>query len=239
MDSHASNSFIHPESLAETLDSLNAALFEQRPITDQARLETAVWIADRQGLPGSYAGMFAPTDKDYAFGAFTFTGEPIRSGAGTGHILSEESCRALFLLKYSNSEVRGALRRARQSILNRLELTETEGQWSGVYCCGICSVSLWRHLSASGDSDDLRRMENGLLALKRNRDGKGRWRRFPFFYTLLALSGMEPPLVREEILYAEPVIVRALRRMNKKDPEMISQHDRRRRMVMEHVLDIC
>lgn len=239
MNNPASSTFIRPDSLAQTLDAVHDALFERRPISEQERTQAALWIADRQGLPGSYAGMFAPTEIDYTYGAQTFTGEPVRSGAGTGHILSEEACRALFLLGSPSLEVLDALKRARQGIFRRMEQSEVQGKWSGVYCCGTCSVALWRHLSASGEHDDARRLTNGLEDLRRSRDGNGRWRRFPFFYTLLALSEMDPGMVRDEILYAATVIDRALRRANKVDPEKEALYSRRKRLVMQRALELC
>src|SRR5512135_1147108 len=98
MTGEISPSLVHPDSLADTLDAINAALFEQARLPVSLCTEAAVWVADRQGLPGSYAGMFAPTGYDYTFGTLTFTGEPVRSGAGTAHLLSEEACRALYRL---------------------------------------------------------------------------------------------------------------------------------------------
>ncbi|RPJ45623.1 MAG: hypothetical protein EHM21_09255 [Chloroflexi bacterium] len=245
MASHSFGSVIHPDSLGDTIDAVNVALFDQISLAPAARNEAAEWIADRQGLPGSYAGMFAPTGYDYTFGALTFTGEPIRSGAATGHVLSEEACRALYRLESISPEVetspaiRQALDRARYGIFRRLEQSEIKGQWSGVYCCGTCSVALWRHLLASGAPDDQRRLENGLAELRRYRDGEGRWKRFPFYYTLLALTEIDLPGVREEAAYAGAVIERALRRLNKTDPQDRSEHDRRRRIVLERILEKC
>jgi hypothetical protein len=239
-----SESLVRPDSLGDTIDAVNVALFNQTVLSLTVCTEAAVWIADRQGLPGSYAGMFAPTAYDYAFGTLTFTGEPVRSGAATGHILSEESCRVLYRLEgklpvSNNLSVHQALDKARQAIFKRMEQSEVKGQWSGVYCCGTCSVALWRHLQASGAPDDLRRLEHGLTELRRHRDGEGRWKRFPFYYTLLALIEMELPGVQDEILYAGSVIERALRRLRKIDPQAQSEHDRRRKIVMEQVLEKC
>lgn len=228
---------VYPNSLGDTLDAVNAALFDGGEIPTAARAEAAAWIADRQGLPGAYAGMFAPTEYDYAFGTLTFTGEPVQSAAATGHVLSEESCRALLLLGVDTPAVVSAIYNAREGIFHRLEQSEVDGKWSGVYCCGQCSVSLWRHLSASEDGGDLRRLENGLSALKHHRDGAGRWRRFPFYYTLLALSGINLPGVREEVTYAGPVIERALRRLEKGDPLEQNKHDQRRRVVLERIAE--
>jgi len=41
------------------------------------------------------------------------------------------------------------------------------------------------------------------------RDGKGQWRRFPFWYTVLALSEMDVPEASRELKYAAPVLERA------------------------------
>ncbi len=245
MASELPGSLIRPDSLGETIDGINAALFDQAALAPAICTEAAEWIANRQGLPGSYAGMFAPTGYDYAFGTTAFTGEPVRSGAATGHVLSEEACRVLYRLVDQsaslarNSSIPQALERARLAIFRRMEQSEAQGQWAGVYCCGTCSVALWRHLLASGRPDDQRRLENGLAELRRYRDGEGRWKRFPFFYTLLALTEMNLPGVRDEVLYAGAVIERALRRLSKADSQNQSEHDRRRRLVLERILEKC
>jgi hypothetical protein len=245
MASELKGSLIRPDSLGDTIDAVNLALFNQVALAPAVCTEVAEWIADRQGLPGSYAGMFAPTGYDYAFGTLTFTGEPVRSGAATGHVLSEEACRVLYRLEAMttvlnrNPDIQNALDRARQAIFKRMEQSEAQGQWAGVYCCGTCSVALWRHLLASTTPDDQRRLENGLLELHRHRDGAGRWKRFPFFYTLLALSEIELPGAREEVRYAGAVIERSLRRFRKANPQDQSELDRRRRVVLERVSEIC
>ncbi|HEX9018869.1 MAG TPA: hypothetical protein VF806_06765 [Anaerolineaceae bacterium] len=229
---------IHPESLGETLDSINLALFDHRALSAADRAGAAAWLADRQGLPGAYAGMFAPTEQDYAFGTLTFTGEPVLSAAGTGHVLGEEACAALFRLGVDTPETRAALKQARQGIFKRIEQSEAQGQMSGVYCCGTCSVALWRHLSTSGEENDARRLESGLAELRRSRDGEGRWRRFPFYYSLLALTGIDHPSVIAEIQYALTVIERAQRRLEKLAQRRgLSEHDRRRKVVLERILE--
>lgn len=238
-------SLIQPDSLGDTIDAVNAAQFESVALPAAVRAETAEWIAERQGLPGSYAGMFAPTGYDYTFGTRTFTGEPVRSGAATGHLLSEEACRALYRLAGNqpiakeSPAVLKALERARQAIFRRMDQSEARGQWSGVYCCGTCSVALWRHLLASNVPDDRLRLENGLAELRRYRDGQGRWKRFPFFYTLLALTEIDLPAAIAEIHYAEPVIERSLRRLSKAERQAEDKHDWRRKVVLERVLEKC
>ena len=89
---------VKTSSLAATLDAVNEATFFDRLPAKAQRREAARWIAARQGLRGSYAGMFAPTEKDFTGGIRLFTGERIATGAGVGHILGEEACRALWVL---------------------------------------------------------------------------------------------------------------------------------------------
>lgn len=230
---------IYPDSLGDTIHAINMALFYEQPIEPEKRWEAARWIAERQGLPHSYAGMFAPTPLDYTIGTLTFTGEPVVSESGTGHLLSEEACRVLFRLEVQElNEVSSALQQARRALLRRLQSSQPEGIWAGVYCCGMCSVALWRHLGASKIAEDQRRLGHGLFELKRHRDGKGRWKRFPFFYTLLALSELEmDDAVHDEVKYALPVIERALRRVEKSDPDAETEIERRRRIVMGRLLE--
>lgn len=250
MDTPEIDSFVRPDSLGDTLDVVNAALFYKLPIPPEARQEAAEWIADRQGLPGSYANMFAPTGYDYTFGTLAFTGEPIRSGAATGHILGEEACQAIFRLGVHSAEIDRALARAREGIFKRLMASEPQGLEAGVYCCGTCSAALWRHLASSGKVEDERRLANGLAELNRYRDGKGRWRRFPFYYTLLALADINLPAVRDEITYALPVLERAYKRLGKEidlDTAEIEQPaakqsrageiERRRKLLIERLFD--
>ncbi len=229
---------VHPDSMGDTLNAINTVLFYDLPISQEKRQEVACWVAGRQGLPHSYAGMFAPTAYDLSFGALTFTGEPVVSSAGAAHMLSEEACRILFLLDAPDlPEVALALKSARRALLRRLRESQPEGIWAGVYCCPTCSVALWRHLGASGDDDDARRLENGMYDLKRRRDGKGRWRQYPFYYTLLALSELNLPAAWQELEYALPAVERALRRIEKTDPTAETELERRRRITMGRILE--
>jgi hypothetical protein len=116
---------LNRRSLAATLDRVNEALFFRRRIPRTEAQQVAHWLAARRGLPGSYAGMFAPTARDLASGIKLFTGEPISSGAATGHILGEEACRALLLLKIDEPQVSTALARANRSMDRRLGKSES------------------------------------------------------------------------------------------------------------------
>ena len=63
---------INTESLAQTLDNLNELFFYGDSLSEIEKLKVAKWIAGRQGKSGSYAKMFAPTDKDFKKGIKLF-----------------------------------------------------------------------------------------------------------------------------------------------------------------------
>ncbi len=221
---------VYPRSLAATLDAVNDAFFYGRRLSKTDRLQVAKWIAGRWGKPGSYAGMFAPTKKDFAEGIRFFTGESIKTRAGTAHILGEEACRTLILLNVTNKDVTDALAGATAGMLTRL----AKEVRSGMYCCGKCSCSLWRHLAVGGLDNAERRLAAGMKALKLRRDGNGRWKVFPFFYTLLALSEIDLPSAVAEMRYAAPSCERILQRSPKDD-----KFAQRRRLLAERVLENC
>ena len=86
-------------------------------------------------------------------------------------------------------------------------------------------------MAAGGLSKRRERLAGGLKFLKEHRDGKGGWHRFPFYYTLLALSEMEAKGESREIQYAAPVLERMLKRRSRG-----GKFETRRRAVAERVL---
>jgi hypothetical protein len=68
--------------------------------------------------------------------------------------------------------------------------------------------------------------------LRKHRDGKGGWRRFPFYYTLLALTEMNPEIARDELKYAAGVCEQRLKRKPRDD-----KYARRRHEVMRRALE--
>jgi hypothetical protein len=225
-------SLIHPSSLAQTLDALNEAFFFGKQLTKAGKEAAAKWLAGRQGLPRAYADMFAPTERDFKEGLTLFTGEKIATRAGVSHILGEETGRALLLLGVQNTAVNNALERASQGIAARLSNCAAPGG----YCCGKCSVALWRHLAVGGlqEINPERWLEGGIKTLSQYRDHSGRWGRFPFYYTLLALSEIDLPSARQEMRYAAPICERLLKRA-----ESMDKFAQRRRILAERILAKC
>jgi hypothetical protein len=223
---------INHNSLALTLDAVNEAFFLKRPLSKSTRVQAAKWIASRQGMPGSYANMFAPTRNDFQNGLVLFTGEKISSRAGLSHILGQESSRALILLGVKSADIKMALERATTGFMDQMKQYIITNK--GTYCCATCSCALWRHLSAGGLEMGESILAAGIRTLRSFRDGKGRWKRFPFYYTLLTLDEIELPAARREMQYAASACERLLRREEKKD--RISQ---RRYILAERILERC
>ncbi len=219
-------------SLAALVDRIEQKRYFGRRIPTRELRAAARDIASRQGLPGSYAGMFAPTRLDFRRGIRVFTGEPVRSGAATAHILGEECCRLLLKLKVNDRLVSAALARAEAGMTERLTSPERiHSRHVGFYCCGICTVSFWRHLAAGGLNHPVPRFRDGLHVLAGSRSTGNRWKRFPFFYTLLALTELDVPEARKELRWAAPAAARSLKALRGD-----KRFAKRRRAVLEQAL---
>jgi hypothetical protein len=201
---------IDKASLSETVDAIGAALFDGRTLTADERGEAARWIASRQGLPGAYADTFAGFPSERSKGIVLFTGERITS-ASARHILGEEASRALRRLRVRDRDVTRALARADEGLMACLERAANDPRNGnpGLYCCGKCSVGLWRNLLAGSLDRHEERLQRGASHLRSMRDGEHQWRRFPFWYTVLALGEMDSAAARTELKYAAPALERA------------------------------
>jgi len=221
---------VHSDSLVATVDAVNEAFFEERRIPKAEAAEAAAWIVARQGLRGAYRGMFAPTEADFKRGAVLFTGETIESRAGCAHVMGEEACRALLLLG-GDKHVKDALSRATSWMAPP---TDHPLPMPGWYCCHTCSAAMWRHLAVSPAPYAEMILAGGIRVVKSRRERTGKWRGFPFYYTLLALTDIDLPGAREEMRYVAPVCERLLKRPARRD-----KVSRRRRAVMERALGMA
>lgn len=231
---------LNRQSLCQTVDRVNGAYFwgESPGVTE--RDATAAWIASRIGQKGSYSGLPAPTARDFTEGIRLFTGETIRTRAGTAHILGEEACRALCLLAPRQKKIRDALGRAGEVMTKSMTHSLTiprKHTWPGEYCCGRCSVSVWRHVLAGGLPGVNREklFAAAVKAVHANRDGKGKWKRYPLFYTLSALVEIHTPASRAEMRYVAAKLEQYLKR--KTDDR--DKYTPRKRLLAERVLGQC
>ena len=211
---------VHAGSLAATVNEVEDRLFWQKPIAPQDRAEVTAWITERQGLPRAYRGTYALFDAERQSGIRLFTGERVTNAAAR-HIIGEETMRVLRQLQVTGAP-RAALDRAAQGIklpaVGNSEPKPADGQlhwlwpWrTGTYCCGACSVALWRNMLAGGFDHQEERLQVGLRCLRQCRKGRtgrgakrseaGEWRVFPYWYTMLTLSEMDSQEARAEMRY--------------------------------------
>lgn len=223
--------------MAKTVKSLNAAVDrleeaqffgKSLPRGDEQAL--AQYIADRQGGVGAYARSFALTPQERAAGFRAFTGELFTS-ASARHIAGEECCRVLAGLRGREPVVDRALNTARVNMNERILRAVDQSSNIGTFCCGKCTVAFWRHVVAGGFNKRDNRLAEGMRRLRKGRDGKGGWKRFPFYYTLLGLTEIGPGIAGPELKYAAATCARRLKR--KPGPGV---YGKRRHEVMARVL---
>jgi len=204
---------INRTSLSQTVDAVNAAQFDGRPLAKTDCRQVAQWIAARQGLAGSYRGTFAGFPSERSNGIVVFTGERIAS-ASARHILGEEASRALRQLGVRDRSVTRALEAADEGLMRCLARSAEDPRNGnpGLYCCGKCSVGLWRNLLSGGLDRCDERLRRGALHLRSVRDDEHGWRRFPFWYAVLALTEMNSAEARAELKHAAPALERTARR---------------------------
>jgi hypothetical protein len=223
---------IHATSLSQTVDSINAAFFEERTIPAADRKAVGEWLAARQGLPSAYGDTFAGFPAEVKVGIVLFTGERITS-ASARHILGEETSRVLRLLRVPSAAAKTALDRAGEGLMRCLERAATDPRNTnpGRYCCGKCTVGLWRNLLAGGLDRQEERLRRGVAHLRTVRDPKGQWRAFPFWYTVLALHEMDLTEASKELAYATPLLERAAQRKPAPTPYAKRRHELARRVL--------
>jgi len=198
-----------PDSLQETLWRLEEVRQRFRVKSDVRVKEALEWVLSRQGLEGSYCSLFALTTQDLAQGIRLLTGERIRTNAAARHILGEEALRTLIVWNLGSAPVTEALKGLDQ-ILER-------GGKNGSYCCYNCTVAFLRTLAVAKTYGADEILEKGLRRVKKARTSEGRWKGFPFYYTLLFLSEIDSSSAREELRHARKVADSLLKRCRGKD----------------------
>jgi hypothetical protein len=221
---------VNPHSLAATLDAFTEATRTGDLLAPRERQAIATWLAGQCQQDGSYEGMPAPTPEDFAGNPRLFTGEPLSGRGGMACKLGNEACRALIELAATSPAVQTALRRAEEQMRARLEPATAER--AGFYCCGSCSVAVWRHLRAGGLDRQEERLARGMKLLHRARLDNGSWRFYPSWYTVWALLEIDDPAARIELEYAAPRLERYLKR----PPRLAAPYAARRAEIARQVL---
>jgi hypothetical protein len=218
---------VDQKSLSQAIDRANDALAEGRVITAEERAETVSWLLRRQVTKGRNIGSFEPASSDLAGGVHLYTGERLRTRLATSNVLTSEAARLLALFGGRDPEARLGVERA--------------AAWLDVSCfvrndcvIGECAHSFVSHLRFLSVSEtDSAVLVRRIGVIQDSRDGKGRWERFPFYYTLLALGEVSDEAARRELRYAVPACERALSRSSGSDV-----YDARRKAVLDRILTL-
>jgi len=202
------------ESLAETLWRLEEVRRGFRSRSDAQVEEALRWVLSRQGLEGSYRNLFSPTESDVR-GIRLLTGERIVSGAALRHILGEEALRTLIVWNLGSSP---AVREAVKSFHALLNTGSGKpARETGFYCCYRCTPAFLRTLAVVQPDGWERILERGISNIRRSRTPDGRWRGFPFYYTLLTLSEVDMTSAKAELRHARKVAKGLLKRYRNDD----------------------
>jgi len=216
-------------SLAETVAAVeDAQFFGHTPSRKEAQ-NVLTWLIERHATSNGYRrSMCAPTEKDRFEGAHLFTGERLGPGAQTLHVLGEEAYRAFLVLSTwaGNTDMEPA------TAMSAGVKASIEHEYEGRYCCGPCSVALWRALAVGGYGDCKRRLELGMNYLRTKRDGKGRWGSIPLYYTLLTLSELDVEGAERELSYAASTCEQLLQR----HATIVEPYASRRIAILERAL---
>lgn len=224
-------SLLNRSSLFRTVDNVNEALFFGKKISKSVAREIVDWISTRYDTEYSYNHSYGLTGKDMNSPVYTFTGERLLC-ASMRHIMAEESARVVLQLSQIAGSKPETLKKTNERFYMMLKASENSGKPLGTFCCAACTIGLWRYLNAGGLPKYRENISNGLMSLHSNRDEAGKWGRFPFYYTLLALSEIDDPLATKEINYALPGCERALKRLR---PE--NTFSKRKRELLLRILN--
>lgn len=201
----------------ETLDRCNQIFFDGLPLSALERYELAGEIA-----ANIEQGDVSPPQE----GLRLYTGERIRTRQAANAIFLEEGARALILIDSPTVNGVIAMDTARRYLTGKCF---TDGCFEGE--CAHAAVGWLRYLSATDFPDSERRLEAGFRQVNSLRDGSGRWRGLPFYYTLLMLCEQDRPAARRELRYASPTCERLLALQ-----PLDELYGQRRRSILERVL---
>lgn len=120
--------------------------------------------------------------------------------------MGQEAARAVWLLGNSDKDVRQAYDHATGWMHSAPDFLQ-----QGTYCCGRCTLAFWRHTWVRDFELKETYLAKGLQSMREQRLGDGRWRIFPFFYSIYTLSELDLDAAREELKYARPAMEKSLK----------------------------
>ena len=220
-----------PDSLAFAVDRANEIIFSKQNISPEEKSQLAAYFLSKQLQTGPHAGLFAPTADDLAEGVHLFTGERLHTHLGPRNVLSAETVRTFRLLDLQAADFDGNVGKAQQKL--------TDSCFAAQFCivgeCAHSAVGFMRLLASGIKHDSEARLRAHIKVITTQRDGKGRWKHFPFHYTLLALSEAGLSDAVEELRYAALAFEESMRKQGSLEPK----YARRRQRLLDNVLAMC
>lgn len=216
----------HPTSLSEAIDTVSEALFLERPISDELRIDTITLLINRQIHTGTNNGFFLPLSSEPDLPYRLFSGEQLHTKLARRHIQLIEATRLLSLLTQGGHSAARSIKLAE----SRMD-TMCYSKFCASGECKAISVAYLRYLASSAPKSAVDRLSFFLASLASHRDGKGAWRGFPYFYTLLTLSEMDRSMSNNELQYALGSFEKRLARSHSAEP-----FTRRRQLILNRIL---
>jgi hypothetical protein len=190
---------IHRTNLSATLDATAEAFFYQQSLSNTLHEEIAALIISRQCRTGVNVGLFIPFAAESETKVKLFSGEQLNTTLAQTHIQMIEAIRILKLLTLDGHAVTQAILLAEHCM---------EKMCYSNFCakgeCRALTIAYLRYLSMDGTGNSASRINTHLTNLTNQRDGKGKWGGFPFYYTLLMLTEADNPPAIQELEYAVP-----------------------------------
>ena len=218
---------IDETSLSRTIDAVDLRLAEHGDLTRNERDRVAAFLLDRQTPRGRGAGMVLPFPGEFEAGVHLFTGERLRTRLATRNVLTLEAARILSVVAAGRPGVASAVSRSSTAIGHAC--------FAASHCvigeCAHSSIAYMRDAASERSGDRRKWIEKHVRVIGAHRDGSGRWKRFPFYYTLLALLEAGTQAANAEIEYAQAACRRVIGRATG------GAYAKRRKIVLERAAE--
>ena len=196
---------IDERSLYRTVINAANRLFEGGSFTSVEQSHLADWILTHQNRHQGF--IFYPTPEDQQDGLRLFSGEKPKTRLLANNALELETLRLLALIQPESPGVREVCQEANERLLPLCFAQMcTQGE------CAHASIAFLRYLTAYEPQQALEKVEHAKEVLKQDRDGKGGWRVFPTWFTLLWLGELPLDLVHDELSYAHDFCIQLFRK---------------------------
>ncbi|MFW9924668.1 MAG: hypothetical protein ACFFDW_15405 [Candidatus Thorarchaeota archaeon] len=212
-----------PQNTAIFLDELNEKLFYNKEIPEEEWNKLAEIIVTKLQRKGREKGCLALSAEEYFNGAQLFTGEKMNTKLAIKNILT---LNALSILKSKQ-----ALSEDTIEAISIIEEWIVNSCFSKFCTVGECKHSTLGYLYYLANLTSEEKYDEFLAILKHHRDGTGRWKGFPYFYTLYILLLVNTSEALEELQYSASVIEKNYKFISTDD-----KYSQRRKELLQRVM---